>query len=321
MSATPGRLVAQMDTYTYVTDRKFMDPTDLLGWQFRPEEMEIPEVSKKRVLPGDYRFGITQNNLFVEGDEIAGVYSINNMTPTEYGYILNLMNARNPTMQGHLKVILNKNRQADAVVFKRSPREKELVFWLPLLSEKEFQVEKDFFTDRRELFLPDIDSLWGQGIYPFLLIDRASGKQQRLTIDDSTYLHFSREIAYTIKDKKKRKKEEVSLVDSLGLTAEDLLADSLLMEEAGVMVESRIADFLRFKTRLIYDDGGTKWVDQQLEVRKVLERTDRKAQDGGEKYLWEIELKNGDRVNLYLDTYRFVSSIEWGERQYLMRGF
>jgi hypothetical protein len=321
VGTAPERLLAQVDTYTFVTDRKFIDPTDLLGWQFRPEELEIPEERKQRILPGDYRFGITQSNLYVEGDEIAGVYSINNMTPTEYGYILNLMNARNPTMQGHLKVILNKNRQADAVVFKRSPRDKEIVFWLPLLSEKEFQVEKDYFTDRRELFLPEIDSLWGQGIYPFLLIDRVGGKQQRLTMDDSTYLHFSREIAHTIKDKKKRKKGEVTLVDSLELTVEDLLADSLLMAEAGVTVESRIADFLRFKTRLVFDDGGTKWVDQQFEVRKVQERTDRKAQDGGEKYLWEIELKNGDRVNLYLDTYRFVSSIEWGDRLYLMRGF
>jgi len=319
VSALPLR--AQFDTYTYVSDRRFTDPTDLLGWQFRPAELEIKDESKSAFGPGDYRFGVTQNNLFVEGPEIAGVYSINNINPTEYGYVLNLMNARNPTLQGHLKVILNKNRQADAVIFKRSPREKEMVFWLPLLSERDYREEGNWFTDRKELFLPQIDSLWGQEIHPFLLLNQGSGKQQRLTMDDSTYLHFSREIHRTIKDKKKRKKGEVSLVDSLGLTIDDLLADSLLREEAGVIIEERIADFVRFKTRLIYDDGGTKWVEEMHEVKKVAERSDKKARDGGEKYLWEIELKNGERINLYLDTRRFVSSLEWGERWYLMRGF
>lgn len=312
---------AQFDTYTYVSDRRFTDPTDLLGWQFRPGELEIKDEKKVAFSPGEYRFGVTQNNLFVEGPEIAGVYSINNINPTEYGYVLNLMNARNPTLQGHLKVILNKNRQADAVIFKRSPREKEMVFWLPLLSERDYREEGQWFTDRKELFLPVIDSLWSAQIHPFLLLDQQSGKQQRLTMDDSTYLHFSREIHRSIKDKKKRKKGEVSLVDSLGLTIEDLMADSLLREEAGVIIEERIADFVRFKTRLVYDDGGTKWVEEQYEIRRVSERADKKARDGGEKYLWEIELKNGERINLYLDTYRYASSLEWGPNWYLMRGY
>lgn len=312
---------AQFDTYTYVTDRRFTDPTDLLGWQFRPNELEIPEERKSALSPGDYRFGITQNNLFVEGPDIAGVYSINNINPTEYGYMLLLMNARNPTLQGHLKVVLNDRRQADAVIFKRSPREKEMVFWLPLLSERDYRAEAEWFTDRRELFLPATDSLWGTEIRPFLLLDGLEGKQQRLTVDDSTYFRFSREIAYTVKDKKKRKKGEVSLVDSLGLTAEDLLADSTLREEAGVTVEERIADFLRFKTRLIYDDGGTKWVEEEHEIREVTERSDRKSGEADDKYEWEIELKNGERLGLYLDFQRHVSALVRGNQRFLMRGY
>ncbi|MBP6185445.1 MAG: hypothetical protein KA479_10925 [Saprospiraceae bacterium] len=319
--AVTGLASSQMDTYTYVSDRRFNDPTDLLGWQFRPAELEIPKVSKSALLPGDYRFGVTQNNLFVEGPDIAGVYSINNINPSEYGYILNLMNARNPTLQGHLKVILNKNRQADAVIFKRSPKEPEMVFWLPLMSERDYQSDGNWFTDRKELFLPHVDSLWGQDIHPFLLLDKSTGKQQRLIVDDSTYLHFSREIARNMKDKKKRKKGEVSLVDSLQLTIDDLLADSVLLEQSGVIIEERIADFVRFKTRIFYEDGGSKWIEELLEIKRVTERADRKATDDEEKYLWEIELKNGERINVYLDTQRYVSTIEWGARWYLMRGF
>lgn len=317
----PLRIDAQMVGYTYVTDRKFTDPTDLLGWQFRPAELEIKDQGKTTFFAGEYRFGVTIGNLFVEGPEIAGVYSINNINPTEYGYILNLMNARNPTLQGHLKVILNKQRQADAVIFKRSPKEKEMVFWLPLLSESDFRAEASWFTDRKEIFLPHADSLWGRHIHPFLLMDQQSGKQQRLVMDDSTYLQFSREIDRSIKDKKKRKKGEVSLVDSLGLTIEDLMADSLLREEAGVTIEERIADFVRFKTRLVYDDGGTKWIEERHEIRRVTERADKKAREGGEKYLLEIELKSGDGLLLFLDTQRYVSSLEWGPRRYLMRGY
>jgi hypothetical protein len=319
--AMPILIQAQLDRYTYVTDRRFPDPTDLLGWQFRPSEMEIPESHKEKLLPGDYRFGITQNNLFVEGGDISGVYSINNINPTEYGYMLLLINARNPTLQGHLKVILNKGRQADAVIFKRSPSDPEIIFWMPLLSEKDFNVEKEWFTGRRELFLPEIDSLWGQSLAPFILIDLASNKQQRLQMDDSTALYFSREIAYEIKDKKKRKKGEVSLVDSLELTVEDLLADSMLREEAGVIVEQRIADFMRFKTRIYYDDGGTKWIEDTHEIKQITEKSDRKAQDSETKYMWEIELKNKDIVYLFFNSQRYATMLEWGSSRYLMRGF
>jgi len=307
--------------YTYVSDRRFNDPTDLLGWQFRPEELEIPKVSKRRLSAGDYRFGVTQNNLFVEGADIAGVYSVNNINPTEYGYVLNLMNARNPTLQGHLKVILNPQRQADAVIFKRSPKEAEMVFWLPVLSERDYKAEEEWFTDRRDLILAVPDSLWGLTLRPFLLIDQASGKQQRLTMDDSTYLHFSREITRSMKEKKKRKKGEVSLVDSLQLSIDDLLADSALLAASGMVIEERLADFVRFKTRLTFDDGGTQWVEETYEVKGVDTRADRKAPDGAEKYLWEITLKNGEVMNLYLDTRRYVSSLGWGSRHFIVRGY
>lgn len=317
----PGFCRGQFDTYTYVSDRRFNDPTDLLGWQFSPGELEVKDEKKINLMPGEYKFGVTQSNLFVEGGEFTGVYSINNINPMEYGYILNLMNARNPTLQGHLKVILNKNRQVDAIVFKRSPKEKESIFWMPLLTAREYKLEGDWFTDRKELFLPVMDSLWTAQVHPFLVLDHIEGKQIKLTMDDSTYFHFSREIARSMKDKKKRKKGEVSLVDSLGLTIEDLLADTMLLEAAGVEIQERIADFVRFKTRLVYKDGGSKWIDELLEITKIQERMDKRESARDEKYLWELTIKNGDTMQLYFDNSRFITSIVWDGRRYLMRGF
>ncbi len=310
---------AQFVSYTYVSDRKFQDPTDLIGWQFRPSELEIPDTRKSKFGPGEYSFGVTQNNLFIEGPDIAGVYSINNINPAEYGYILNLMNARNPTLQGHLKVILNKYRQADAVIFKRSPNEKEIIFWLPLLSQKEYDTNGQWYTDRREIFLADKDSLWGTSIKPFLLIDQVNKKQQILAIDDSTSFHFTREIEHTLK-KKKLKKKEVDLIDSLQLSIDNLLADSSLLVETGARIETDIVDYLTFKTRLLYEDGGTEWVEKHLEIKALDEKVDKNAPDGGEKYLLEVSLKNGELLFVYLDTWRNVSSVEWGPRRYLMRG-
>ncbi len=310
---------AQFVTYTYVSDRKFQDPTDLIGWQFRPSELEIPDTRKSKLGPGEYSFGVTQNNLFIEGPDIAGVYSINNINPTEYGYILNLMNARNPTLQGHLKVILNKYRQADAVIFKRSPNEKEIIFWLPLLSQEEYDAKGVWYTDRRELMYMTMDSIWGSSIMPFLLIDMQNNKQQILSIDDSTSIRFTREIEHTLK-KKKLKKKEIDMIDSLQLSIEDLLADSALLAETGARIETDIVDYLTFKTRILFDDGGTKWVEKRLVIKGVDEKVDKNAPEGGEKFLWEISLKNGEVIQLFLDTWRRVSSIEWGPHQYLMRG-
>lgn len=313
-------LFAQFASYTYVTDRRFEDPTDLIGWQFRPSELEIPDVRKSAFGPGEYSFGVTQNNLFIEGPDIAGVYSINNINPAEYGYILNLMNARNPTLQGHLKVILNKYRQADAVIFKRSPNEKEIIFWLPLLSQKEYDTRGEWYTDRRELILPHVDSIWGASIMPFLLIDLQSDKQQILSIDDSTSFRFTREIEHTLK-KKKLKKKEIDIIDSLQLTIEDLLADSALLAESGARIETDIVDYLTFKTRILFDDGGTEWIEKRLEIKGIDEKVDENAAEGGEKYLCEITLKNGENIHIFLDTWRRVSSVEWKERRYMTRGF
>ncbi|MBK7341620.1 MAG: hypothetical protein IPJ06_00085 [Saprospiraceae bacterium] len=312
-------LSAQFVSYTYVSDRKFQDPTDLIGWQFRPSELEIPDTRKSSFGPGEYSFGVTQNNLFIEGPDIAGVYSINNINPADYGYILNLMNARNPTLQGHLKVILNKYRQADAVIFKRSPNEKEIIFWLPLLSQKEYDTKGEWYTDRRENFLADKDSLWGSSIMPFLLIDQVNNKQQILSIDDSTSFRFTREIEHTLK-KKKLKKKEVDLIDSLQLSIADLLADSALLAETGARIETQIVDYLTFKTRLLFEDGGTEWVEKRLEIKSLDEKVDKNVSEGGEKYMLEVGLKNGEFLFIFLDTWRHVSSLEWGPRRYLMRG-
>ena len=48
------------EDYSYISDRKFKDPTDLVGYDFVPGIMEIKGSSQEELSPGEYSFGVTQ---------------------------------------------------------------------------------------------------------------------------------------------------------------------------------------------------------------------------------------------------------------------
>ena len=77
-----GIQLPAQNTYSYISDRKFKDPTDLIGYDFRPNLLEIREEREEELDAGSYSFGITMNNLYVDGPGIKGVYSINNINTT-----------------------------------------------------------------------------------------------------------------------------------------------------------------------------------------------------------------------------------------------
>ena len=94
------------ETYTYINERTFKDPTDLIGYNFKPFKMEIPgNYDPTMIEAGDYSFGVTRSRLYVNGSrDMAGLYEINNIEPASYGYRILLLNPRNPANRGHLKV-------------------------------------------------------------------------------------------------------------------------------------------------------------------------------------------------------------------------
>jgi len=199
-------LLAQ-EQYSYMTDRIFISATDMVGYNFVPDFMEIPNESESELKVGEYSFGITTNNLYVDGKGIKGVYSVNNIDKTEYGFIFKLMNARDPTMQGHLKVIQNKYGHVEALVFKKSTKEKEIVFHLPRTPKDLRLKEKAYFTDRWELKNESVDSLWGKSIHPFFKIHLDQNVQERLQRADSTIITFVEKVRVVEKKQKKSKKQ------------------------------------------------------------------------------------------------------------------
>ena len=351
---------AFVQDYTYISDRKFPDPSDLIGYNFMPSGMEIPDELEEELDPGDYSFGITRNNLYVAGEKIAGVYNVNNINPTEYGYKLLLMNARNPTLQGHLKVILNPKAQVEALVFRRSRNDKEIIFFQASAPENLQNEEKEYFTDRWEVTIENPDSLWGTTIYPFMRIhEDVGGEQERLQFADSTFITFIETIRYIDKtkkkkEKKKRKKKKQKMENiELGVEEESVEAseeepaeERELAAEAPTEAEDQLMAldslgnpidssalvnpkkfkivkeyFIQIRSILTYDDETTEDKEWKFPIKKVVEREDESAGPGGEQYQIEIATEKGGIVYLYLTPKRTVSSIEVMGKRYLMQGF
>jgi hypothetical protein len=334
--------VKAQDGYTYISDRKFFGPEDLIGYDFRPDFMEIPHETEEKLSPGAYSFGISRNNLYTDGDGIKGVYSVNNINPTEYGYKLLLMNARDPTLQGHLKVVLNKFAQVEALVFKRSNKDKEIIFYQAQMKEDLWEEEKEYFTYKYDYEITNPDSLWGQKFYPFLRIHNdEGGVQERLQMADSTSIEFVERVTVIEKTKKKKghKKEEEEIeekvlanIDGMPLEAdagavppiEVVENDTLPEKEQMEVVKVKIVKeyFLIVRSLLTYDDGSFEDKIWEIQVKNKFTEYHRQ---GPEPNIEPFEFtlpgeKKGQDVSIFLTKKRTISSIDILGKKYLMRG-
>ncbi len=336
-------LTIGQEKYSYITDRIFNDPADLIGYNFKPSGLEIPDQAEEDISPGEYSFGITMNNLYIEGENIRGVYSVNQINTVDYGFKLTLMNARDPTIQGHLKIVLNDKNQVDVLVFKRSTKEKEIIFFLPKLPENLEKQEDEFFTDLGEVKISAADSLWGKTIYPFLKIHQDQNVQERLDIADSTSITFVETITMIDKTKKpkkakgKNKKAKVEMAnveageEDLGATppavsaealeAMELYGDSSLMDAEMEKKFKIIKEYsVTIRSILTYDDGSTEDKIWEYPIKKVTQREDDLAGPGEERYQIELE-STKESILLYLFSSKGVSSLVHRNKKYLMRGY
>lgn len=344
--------------YTYISDRKFFASDDLIGYDFRPYAMEIPNQTEKELSPGEYSFGISRSNLFVDGKDLKGVYSVNNINPTEYGYKLVLMNARDPTIQGHLKVILNNKAQVEALVFKRSNKEAEIIFFLAPITEKLFDKEVAYFTDKYDLLMEDQDSIWGTKIFPFLRIHKdEGGVQERLQMADSTSIEFVEKITIIEKKKKnrKRKKDEEEIreevlteveseteEEEMEITEieaeEEIVADpgafppieattsmeEALEEEQEEVVKVKIVKeyFIIVRNILTFEDGKKEDISTEIPIKNkfTLFETQSNGDPNHAPYELEISAIKGKPITMQLTKNKTISSINIEGKTYLMRG-
>lgn len=322
-------ICAQNETYTYFTDRRFTDPSDLIGYNFKPSSLEYAGGKEQRFDAGIYSFGITQNNLYVKGKDIEGVYNVNNINPTEYGFKLSLINARDALIQGHLKIIQTDKGFVDALVFKRSNKEPEIIFHIADIPEALLAKEKAYFTDKNELIILDQDSLWDKTVRPFHRIHRdQNGIQQRLVMADSTSLHFFETI--TIIDKSKKKKDKDGKEEAIDSSSTAITSDSLLVSNAQAdstasankNIKIIKKHFVTFKTVNKFEDGTTENEEKTFLIKNVAIKEDKKANAAAsdDKYMMTISTDKDD-VILYLNAKKAVSYFILGSKTYLVRGF
>ena len=301
--------------YSYISDRRFRSITDLIGFTFCPNEMEVKDVSKNHVPAGRYSFGITQNNLYVDGEGIKGVYSVNNMTPTKFGYQLHLMNANNPTLQGHLKVFLNDRKEVDALMFKRSQKEKEAIFYQAEIPSDLLEREEKFFTDRNELEIKQMDSLWGKTIRPFLLVDETH-VQERFRISDNVFFEFSEKVTIIDKTKKKSDKNDANAATT---PVVEKLDSATLSDKKKVKIIKEYFVKIHFVNK---NPDGTLAADKSLDYKldDFSMKEDSKSGNSDDRYQIMLKPKGDKPFYIYLNSKKMVSFIMMDGLRFHLRG-
>jgi hypothetical protein len=309
-------------SYSYVTDRKFTDPEELLGYNFRPNMKEVKDVGKVNIAPGAVAFGITQNNLYVEGEGIGGVYNLNNINPTEFGFKLLFMNARDATVQGHLKVIIGKNGFVQALIFLRSNKEKEVIYYLPELTKDMMEKERKYFTDKNELQFIHQDSIYGKTIRPFLLMHHTSKKQERVEMKDSCMISFREKITIIDKTKKKDKNGK----DSLSTEKTDAKIDAKSTEKIAEKpidkknIKIIKEHFVRVRRIEKYPDGTMQDVDNEYVIKNATIKEDKNVDMEGDRFLLILETNKGE-ISIFLNGNKMVNTVEAFDKTYLSRGY
>ena len=323
------------DVYSYISERTFKESTDLLGYNFRPHKMEVPgDYSPTMIEEGSVAFGITRSRLYVNGDkDVAGLYEVSSIVPTNYGYKLALLNPRNPSNQGHLKVIINKLQEAEAVVFKKESKANEIIFHLPDAPRSLLDQEQNFYTDLGEIMVEDTDSLWGKKLIPYMRVNRGNSIQGRTYEADSTYITFEEVIS--IKEKKKKKKrskkkkskkkdkseEEMESWEELNEEqTEEATAKAAPVVEDNVKRKVTKSYFVKINTIMKNKDGGVEKKSWSYPVKEIDEREDESAGAKEERFQLAIRTKGKKEIYLYLNGDRTVSSFEADGVLYLMRG-
>ncbi len=312
LSPLSTTVLQAQNAYSYVSDRSFKQITDIIGWQFVPSQEEIKGNYKRNLNAGEVTFGVTMNNLYVTGKNIQGVYSINNMVPTNFGFQLQLMNANNPTLQGHLKIALDNNRQAYGLLFKRSPKEPEMLFELPDIPKQVEDREKEYFSDKNEVIVPHVDSLWTKTFRPFYSFNGESRIQRRLQTSDDVFFTFS--MKTTIIDKNKKKDKDPTTVAA---TAADTVKTS---DPSKIKIVKEYFLKVHFKNKLQNNEIEEKTVDYTFEKFDWKEDS-RAPANAPDRFRIVLKPKSGSEIAIYLNVNKAISFIDLEGFRYAVRGF
>lgn len=270
--------------YSFVSDRQFKSPADLIGYSFCPNEIGYSDGSKMDLDRGEICLSVGTNYLTITGDEFGGAYSINAIKAESYGYFMALVDAQDPSKQGELKFHLNKYRGLDVMVFKASDKGEQIVFFQALMSESRWNKETNYFTDKNEYELATPDEIWGDTIRPFHQL--GGGKQYRIQMKDS--------IAWSFR------------VDTV---------------DAGK--KQKLRYLARFQMLIVDENEESSMYSEEYEIKNIQLRQSKDPRDADRRYQVEYQSKSapGGAILLYLNDKKKLSMIEMGDRRFLIRGY
>ncbi len=325
--------------YSYLTDKHFYDPSDLIGYLFRPSAMETTDGDSQELEADEYSFGISGNYLYVKGGDLTAAYNIGTIDPTKYGFKLSLMNAKDVLKAGHLKVILTGPGFVDALVFKASKDDDELIFMLPEKSDEVYESDKKYYTDKWDVFVEHPDSIWGTKIYPYFEVGLDTGnKHNRILQSDSLSISFVEDIKIIEKKKKirRRKKKKKDFNIEVGEdedteeedekmtkeTEKDKDAKEEVAEEPQYKIKTKIVKtyYVVLRKQVQNDMGEEQIIEKKLKIKKWKEREDKTMKKGGDRFQIAFTTTKGD-VFLYLTDKRRISAFEMNGTMYLMDGY
>lgn len=302
--------------YTYITDRQFKGSDDLLGYTFIPAKKEVPDGDKRiNLAVGQVAIGVSLNYLYIKEGDKKKAYSMNAINPEQYGFKLALLDAQNPAIQGHLKIILNKWKEVEALIFKEKNDAKEVVFHLPSINEKIKKDEDKYFTDKYELECSNPDSLWGKRIKPFFKIGT---EQKRVHTEDSLSFNFLKRVTITIKGKDKKSPDTtivcIHIPDSIKTIIDS--KDKALKERRD-RIKTKTEQVLRF--RFLDDDGGVgKVVEQDYTVKNM--KVEKNKDADGDFFTIQVMVKElGTSILLHTTNKGSLSAIELPSAVFLLR--
>ena len=217
------------DVYTYYNDHRFWATDDVIGYTFVVGERENPpSTALKKLRAGEAVFKIMRDFLYVTESGKEAKYSVNQITTEKYGFKLHLMDARNPSIQGHVKVVRDEMKFVRSLIFKKSREEKEVIFHLLEPTKLVTKADAKYFTNKDSVTLKTANEFWKKSFRPFFQV---SGVQQRLYTQDSLTISFTKDTVITKKaaiptakdsaliaaGKKKAEKDKIKIIDQLHL--------------------------------------------------------------------------------------------------------
>ncbi|MEY4926614.1 MAG: hypothetical protein RI894_1050 [Bacteroidota bacterium] len=301
--------------FTYHNDHKVWNTDDVIGCTFVPNERETSDGKggmqgrATRLAPGDVVIKVLRDYLYVTQNGEEAKYSVNQITTEKYGFKLSLMDARNPSIQGHLKVIRDENKYVRDLVFKRSREDKEIVFRQAEPDKRTEQEYAKYFTNKDSVKLKTKEAFWKKSFHPFFQV---SSVQTRLYKDDDLSISFTQDTVIvkkakipTAKDslliaqgKKKAEKDKIKIIEQIHLRYMEQDENNPSAARKEVKLDYEIASISRTV------NNGQEEQDKDI------------------RYRYELKLQGAkaDAFLVFLTEKQTVSVVVIGEFSYLMQG-